>query len=77
MFKIILKPALTYAFSKLPQYKYSPKVYISDIDIKMQNIRKYYLELNKQYYNNMTNDLKKNYKYNIIKNIVNNNIHLL
>jgi hypothetical protein len=73
MFKIILKTALTYAFYKLPQYKYSPKVYISDIDIKMQNIRKYYLELNKQYYNNMTNDLKKNYK----KNIVNNNIHLL
>ena len=77
MFKIILKTALTYAFYKLPQYKYSPKVYISDNDIKMQNIRKYYLELNKQYYNNMTNELKKNYKHNIIKNIVNNNIHLL
>ena len=43
----------------------------------MQSLRKYYLELNKQYYNTMTNELKKNYKHNIIKNIVNNNIHLL
>ena len=77
MFKIILKTVLTPAFYNLPQYKYLPKVYFSDIDIKMQNIRKYYLEFNKQYYNNMTNDLKKNYKHNIIKNIVNNNIHLL
>lgn len=58
MFKIILK---------------TPPKFNNDIDIKMQNIRKYYLELNKQYYNNMTNKLKKNYK----KNIVNNNIHLL
>ena len=40
----------------------------------MQNIQKYYLELNKQYYNNMTNKLKQNYKKNIVNN---NNIHLL
>ena len=40
----------------------------------MQNIQKYYLELNKQYYNNMTNKLKHNYKKNIVNN---NNIHLL
>jgi len=75
MFKIILK----IAFYTPPKYniKFIPKVYLSDTDIKMQNIRKYYLELNKQYYNNMTNELKKNYKHNIIKNIVNNNIHLL
>ena len=66
MFKIILKTA----FYTPPKYNIK---FNNDIDIKMQNIRKYYLELNKQYYNNMTNDLKKNYK----KNIVNNNIHLL
>ena len=28
----------------------------------MQKLQKYYLELNKQYYNNMTNDLKKKIK---------------
>ena len=75
MFKIILK----IAFYTPPKYNitFIPKVYLSDTDIKMQNIRKYYLDMNKQYYNNMTNELKKNYKHNIIKNIVNNNIHLL
>ena len=45
MFKIILK---------------TPPKFNNDIDIKMQNIQKYYLELNKQYYNNMTNKLKIN-----------------
>lgn len=70
MFKLILKLAL-YKDTYSP--KYSPKVYPNDTDIKMQAIRKYYLELDKQYYNTMTNQLKKNYK----KNIVNNNIHLL
>lgn len=71
MFKIILNSV----FYKPSKYniKITPKVYHNDIDIKMQKLQKYYLELNKQYYNNMTNDLKKNYK----KNIVNNNIYLL
>ena len=71
MFKIILN-SVFYKPSK-HNIKLTPKVYLSDIDIKMQKLQKYYLELNKQYYNNMTNDLKKNYK----KNIVNNNIYLL
>jgi|688.fasta_scaffold1473930_2 hypothetical protein len=70
MFKLILKTAL-YKNTYSPNY--SSKVYFNDNDIKMQAIRKYYLEYNKQYYNTMTNELKKNYK----KNIVNNNIHLL
>ena len=70
MFKLILKTAL---YKNTYSPKYSSKVYFNDNDIKMQAIRKYYLEYNKQYYNTMTNELKKNYK----KNIVNNNIHLL
>jgi hypothetical protein len=74
MFKLILKSAL---YKNTYSPKYSSKVYFNDTDIKMQAIRKYYLEYNKQYYNTMTNELKKNYKHNIIKNIVNNNIHLL
>ena len=67
MFKIILKNA----FYTPPKYNIK---FNNDTDIKMQNIQKYYLELNKQYYNNMTNKLKQNYKKNIVNN---NNIHLL
>ena len=77
MFKPILKIVLNAVFYKntyRPDYR--PTTYLNITDIKMQSLRKYYLELNKQYYNTMTNELKKS-KHNIIKNIVNNNIHLL
>ena len=74
MFKIVLNAAF-YKNTYRPDYR--PTIYLNKTNIKMQALRKYYLELNKQYYNNMTNELKKNYKHNIIKNIVNNNIHLL
>ena len=65
MFKIILKFAF-YTPPSPPKYN----IKLSDIvsgsgsvsDIKMQKLREYYLELNKQYYNNMTNDLKKKIK---------------
>ena len=73
MFKIVLNAAF-YKNTYRPDYR--PTTYLNITDIKMQSLRKYYLELNKQYYNTMTNELKK-YKHNIIKNIVNNNIHLL
>jgi hypothetical protein len=78
MFKPILKIVLNAAFYKntyRPDYRST--IYLNKTDIKMQAQRKYYLEFNKQYYNTMTNELKKQYKHNIIKNIVNNNIHLL
>ena len=78
MFKPILKIVLNSVFYKntyRPDYR--PTTYLNITDIKMQSLRKYYLELNKQYYNTMTTELKKQYNRNIIKNIVNNNIHLL
>ena len=78
MFKPILKIVLNAVFYKntyRPDYR--PTIYLNKTNIKMQALRKYYLELNKQYYNTMTTELKKHYNRNIIKNIVNNNIHLL
>jgi len=74
MFKLILKIVLNSVFYR-PDYR--PTIYLNKTNIKMQALRKYYLELNKQYYNTMTNELKKQYNHNIITSIVNNNIHLL
>ena len=52
MFKPILKIVLNAVFYKntyRPDYR--PTIYLNKTNIKMQALRKYYLELNKQYYN--------------------------